>query len=92
MLIEHKSDPQQWNAQNLAEKYKLDLETTYQIIEYFTPFNIKLPQAEQLVESTNPAIREYKRKHWQKQIEATQKLIDDSGYGAKKTWPIWSIA
>lgn len=84
MITSHKDDPQQWSAANLAEKYKLDLETTHHILEYFLHFHLKLPKAEEYMANASPAFKNLRLKSVEKQIEQAQQLLDDGGYGHKK--------
>lgn len=44
MIYAHKDDPETNTAKVLSKTYNLDLETTFLILEYFQPFNLRLPK------------------------------------------------
>lgn len=77
MINAHRDDCQANSAPILADKYKLDLQTTYHILEYFQPFNLRLPQAEDVAGSTVPMLQERNLKQTQKRLASAQKIIDD---------------
>ena len=77
MINAHKDDRKANSAPVLAEKYKLDLQTTHHILEYFQAFNLRLPKAEHLVTSPLPLLKDHAMREAQKRLDSAQKLIDD---------------
>lgn len=78
MINSHKDDPETSSAKNLADKYSLDLETTYLILEYFQPFNLKLPKAESLVGKPHALLKDRKLKQAQKLIAEAEQTMNKS--------------
>ena len=79
MINLHKDDPKVNSASILAEKYNLDVQTTKNILEYFQPFNLILPKAEDVVKERNPIplLKSYNLRDAQKRLDNAQKLIDE---------------
>lgn len=85
MINSYKDDPEANSAQLLSQKYKLDIETTYNILEYFQPFNLLLPKAESTLGNQHPLLRERRLKEAQKRLASAQKLVD--GYSGSRPPP-----
>lgn len=78
LINAYKDDSEANSALVLSEKYKLDLQITYHILEHFTPFNLRLPKPEDVpAETALPLLKERSIKQTQKRLESAQKIIDD---------------
>jgi len=77
MINSHKDDPEANSAKVLADKYKLDLETTHHILEYFQSFMLRLPQAEAVIGEPHRLLRDSRLRKAQKQLDAGQKIVDE---------------
>lgn len=85
MITEHKNDSQENSAPVLAEKYNLDVETTYHVLEYFQHYNLRLPSAEMVLKDAHPWMKNKKLSGVQQQLDAAQNLLDSGGQGQKKS-------
>lgn len=77
MINNHKDDPEKNSAKVLSEQYNLDIDTTALILDYFQPYNLRLPKAEHMVRRTHPLLKDMKLRQAQKLLENTEKSIKD---------------
>lgn len=78
MVNSHKEDPENNTVKDLAKKYKLDIETTFLILEYFQPFKLKLPKLDE--DASDPSLLRLAKQR----TERRQKLIEATSGGGKQ--------